>query len=90
MNLNDMTGEWIVSLNGTIDERWPTIGGGTIHVVIPPEKRRPWLTGGSDHWLLGCDDFAVVADSRDDPQSHHCHPFGMTWPQDALKGSDCV
>lgn len=27
---------------GWIDEVWPTIGGGTLHVTICPDCRRPW------------------------------------------------
>jgi len=28
--------------NQPIDEEWPTLGGGTVHVYIPPERKRPW------------------------------------------------
>jgi hypothetical protein len=62
---------------GYIKEYWPTIGADTIHVVIPPDFRRPWPD--ERPWWNEMPDSAG-----------HPHPFGMTWPQDALKESSRV
>jgi hypothetical protein len=49
---------------GWINEHRPTIGGGTIHVVIPPQDRRPWPD--ERFWW-----------DEMPPSAAHRHPFGM-------------
>lgn len=60
---------------GRIDECWPTIGGGTIRVVIrvviPVEYRRPW-PDDRPWW------------NEMPPTAEHHHPFNLPWPQESV------
>lgn len=80
MNLNGTHDRFTMALNGTIDEHWPTLGGGTIHVVIPADHRRPWpdCQGTGQVWPDG--ELSELA-TREYRIQHH-HQFGMAWPQD--------
>ena len=56
---------------GYIEECWPTIGGGMIHVVIPPENRRPWFDTRPETQVWPDGELSEVATREYRMQSHH-------------------